>query len=264
MQFKNKSMLLVTALVLLLSFTLSACGGSGNSKVLRVGVDDSYPPMEYKDADGKTTIGFDVDVAKEIGKRMNKDVEFVSTAWDGVFAALEADKFDCIISSCSINDEREKNHSLTKAYIANKLVMVTSKANTDIKSPQDLKGKKVGAQTGTTSSDYVEKELIPKGVNTELSKYDLVTQPFADLKVGRIDAIIVDIVVAKYYLAKDKESFKVAWESPDSEPMAICCQKKGTALRDQIDKILNDMRTDGSMKKISEKWFGEDVTNNLK
>jgi len=272
---KRKTVLLVFALIMSLVFVLSACGssdttegsnsgtGKSDSDVLRVGVDDCYPPMEYKDENGKDTIGFDVDVAKEVAKRLGKsDVKFISNDWDGIFAALETDKFDCIISSVSINEERKKAHSLTKPYVANKLVLVTSASNKDITSPETLSGKKVGSQSGTTSSKYAEK-LISDGAKFEFTKYDLVTEPFQELKIGRLDAIIVDIVVAQYYVAKDKESYKVVWESADAEPMAICCQKDDTELRDKIDKILDDMRTDGTMKTISEKWFGKDITSNL-
>jgi ABC-type amino acid transport substrate-binding protein len=94
-----------------------------DKKVLKVGVDDVYPPMEYKD-DKNTTVGFDVDLAKEIGKRLGMEVEFVSTAWDGIFTSLNTDKFDCIISSVSINEDRQQNFALTKPYIANAQVIV--------------------------------------------------------------------------------------------------------------------------------------------
>jgi ABC-type amino acid transport substrate-binding protein len=92
-------------------------------KVLKIGVDDVYPPMEFKD-DKNMIIGFDVDMAREIGKKLGLEVEFVSTAWDGIFTSLNTQKFDCIISSVSINEERQKNFALTKPYIANAQVMV--------------------------------------------------------------------------------------------------------------------------------------------
>lgn len=265
MRLKMRSLIAVLGVFVLLASMLNACGTTGPSDILRVGVDDSYPPMEYKDADGKTTIGFDVDVAKEVAKRLGKkDVQFISNDWTGIFDALEINKFDCIISSVSINDERKEKHSLTKPYIANKLVIVTQKSTTNIKAPEDLKNGKVGVQAGTTSEDFCN-DLIKNGKlpKDKLSTYPLVTQPFDDLDAGRINAIVVDVVVAKYYLAKNKDKYVLAWQSPDAEPMAICCQKKGTALRDSIDKIMDEMRADGTMKTISEKWFGEDVTKNL-
>ncbi|MDP4181955.1 MAG: ABC transporter substrate-binding protein [Bacillota bacterium] len=273
LRLKKRNFILVTSLVVILILTLCSCGnktessdsGSGTSDVLLVGVDDSYPPMEFKDSDGKTTIGFDVDVAKELGKRLGKsDVKFVSNDWTGIFSALEINKFDVIISSVSINDERQSKHSLTKPYIANKQVIVTKKSTTDIKSPDELKGKKVGVQAGTTSEDFC-RDLIKQSKlgDNGLATYPLVTQPFMDLDAGRIDAVVVDIVVAKYYISNNKDKYNLSWESSSSEPMALCFKKKDTDLRDKANKILDDMQADGTMKKISEKWFGEDVTKNL-
>lgn len=278
LRLKKRNLLQVTALVVILILTLTACGTGAESTntdqssdsgtksdVLLIGVDDNYPPMEFKDSDGKTTIGFDVDVAKELGKRLGKsDVQFVSNDWTGIFQALEINKFDAIISSVSINEERQKEHSLTKPYIANKQVIVTKKSTTDIKSTDNLNGKKVGLQAGSTSEDFC-RDLIKnkKLLENDMSTYPLVTQPFMDLDAGRLDAVVCDIVVAKYYIANNKDKYSLAWESADAEPMALCFKKKDAELRDKANKILDDMQADGTMKKISEKWFGEDVTKNL-
>jgi polar amino acid transport system substrate-binding protein len=262
MKSRKRVLASIIALMIVIASVLSACG-KANSDVLRVGVDDSYPPMEYKDKDGKTTIGFDVDVAKELGKRLDKkDVQFIPNDWTGIFNALETNKFDVIISSVSINDERQKAHSLTNAYIANKQVIVTKAGTTDITKPEDLKGKKVGFQAGTTSEEFCKETL--KLDEDKLSPYPLVTQPFMDLEAGRIDAIMVDVVVAKYYIANNKEKFIQAWQSDEAEPMAFCFPKKDAELRDKVNKILEEMQNDGTMKTISEKWFGEDITKNLK
>ncbi|HEY9060615.1 MAG TPA: ABC transporter substrate-binding protein [Pseudobacteroides sp.] len=275
LRFKKGNLLLAASLAIILLLTLSACGNNtessqnsdtdAKSDVLLVGVDDSYPPMEFKDSDGKTTIGFDVDVAKELAKRLGKsDVQFISNDWTGIFQALEINKFDVIISSVSINEERQKEHSLTKPYIANKQVIVTKKSTSDIKSPDDLKGKKVGLQAGTTSEDFLRDLVSKNKINeNDMSTYPLVTQPFMDLDAGRLDAVMVDIVVAKYYIANNKDKYNLAWESVDAEPMALCFKKKDAELRDKANTILDEMQADGTMKKISEKWFGEDVTKNL-
>jgi polar amino acid transport system substrate-binding protein len=261
---KRRSFIGVMALTLVLVLALSACGAAGaNTDVLRVGVDDSYPPMEFKDANGKDTVGFDVDVAKELAKRLGKkEVKHISNDWAGIFDALETDKFDVIISSVSITDERKEKHSLTDAYIANKQVIVTKKDNDKVAKPEDLKNVNVGCQQGTTSESFCTDEL--KLSADKFKTYPNVTQPFDDLSAGRLDAVVVDIVVAKYYLANNKDTYKVAWESDVAEPMAFCFKKKDGELRDKVNKILGEMQTDGTMKTISEKWFGEDVTSNLK
>lgn len=259
MQLKNKSLLLVTVLVILFAFTLSACGGSSGS-VLKVGVDDSYPPMEYKD-DKNATVGFDVDLATEIGKKMGMKVELVSTAWDGIFQALNTDKFDTIISSVSITDERLQNFALTKPYVANAQVIVVKPSDNSIKEAKDLAGKKVGCQVNTTANDSANEFL--KTTKFDLKTYDQVIQPFADLKTGRLETVIVDEVVARYYVKQDPANFKVSSGKLTNEPIGICFKKSNTAMRDKVDKIIVELQKDGTLKKISEKWFGSDLTSNI-
>ncbi|MCX7710246.1 MAG: basic amino acid ABC transporter substrate-binding protein [Clostridia bacterium] len=257
---RSKSVLLGLAVMLLVAFSLSACSGSKGGDVFRVGVDDVYPPMEFKDDKG-ATVGFDVDLANEIGKKLGKKVEFQSTQWDGIFTALKAEKFDCIISSVSVNEERLKEFEFTKPYIANAQVIIVGAKNTDIKSEKDLKDKKVGVQVGTTADESAEKFL--KETKFDLKKYEQIIQPFSDMKVGRLDAIIVDEVVARYYAKTDNASFKVTGGRLTNEPIGICFKKGNTELRDKVQKAVDDLKADGTMKKLSEKWFGEDLVSNV-
>jgi polar amino acid transport system substrate-binding protein len=244
---------------LLLILILTSCGQQDTTK-LRIGMDVGYPPMEMVDTDGKTAIGFDVDVGKEIAKRMNKkDIEIVSTSWDAIFVALETNKFDCIISSVSLTPERENKFAMTSSYVANKQVLVTKKDESNVKSPEDLAGKVSGVQVSTTAEDFLKK-LISEGKSIKYNSYQKITQAFMDLKIGRIQGVVVDIVVAKYYLMQDKESFQITWESPESEPLGIVYSKKNAVLRDQTNSILSEMQKDGTMEKISEKWFGANLS----
>lgn len=176
---------LLTVAVLLVSF-LSSCSSTSSSSstgtttagsttvamgTLKIGVDDTYPPMEYTD-DAGGTIGFDVDMAKEIAKRMKMKSEFVSTAWDGIFNALNTEKFDCIISSVSMTTERLKNFTFTKPYIANSQMIVVAPGDNSITKPEDLKGKIVGCQISTTANESADK-LQKSGVKfKELKTYD--------------------------------------------------------------------------------------------
>lgn len=251
----KKALITFFSLVLL----LTSCGEHDSSK-LRIGMDVGYPPMEMVDSDGKTAIGFDVDVGKEIAKRLKKkDIEIVSTSWDAIFIALETNKFDCIISSVSLTPERESKFAMTNSYVANKQVLVTKKDESAIKSPEDLVGKVSGVQVSTTAEDFLKK-LIADGKNLKYNSYQKITQAFMDLKIGRVQGVIVDIVVAKYYLMQDKESFQITWESPDSEPLGIVFSKNNSAIRDQTNSILLEMQKDGTMAKISEKWFGANLS----
>lgn len=260
MNFRIAKKAIACALLAVTVAGIAGCSGS-KSDVLKVGVDDVYPPMEFKDDAGKT-VGFDIELSTEIAKKMGKKVEFVSTAWDGIFTALEAKKFDCIISSVSITEERQKNYIFTNPYVANAQVFIVPAKSTTINSEKDFKGKKIGVQTGTTADESADKFL--KEISFEKKQYDQIIQPFSDMKIGRIDAIIVDEVVGKYYVAQDKSSFKLAGARLSPEPIGICFRKSDTAQRDQMQKAIDSLKADGTLKKISEKWFGEDLTSNIK
>jgi len=243
-------------------FFLTSCSETIDSKYLKIGVDDSYPPMEYKD-EKSNTIGFDIDVAKEIARRLGKEPQFVTTAWDGIFSALNTNKFDCIISSVSMTAKRLDGFTFTTPYIANSQMIVVKPDDNSITKPEDLAGKKVGCQVSTTSNESATK-LKEKGIKfAELKTYDQVIQPFADMKAGRIDVIIVDKVVGQYYIERDKANFKFASTKLTNEPIGVCLKKGNKILANKIQKAMDDMRTDGTMKQISLQWFNADLTSNI-
>ncbi len=263
---RKKSLLLVLTFTVLMAFVFSACGqgasDSGSSdNVLRVGIDDTYPPMEYKDEAGNNA-GFDIELALELGKRLDKEVQFVPTAWTAIFTALSSNKYDCIISSLSITEERQKTIAYTRPYIANSQVMIVRSDNTDIKNENDLGGKIVAVQMGTTSDDACvefQKTITFK----DYKKYEAMTEALNELKIGRVDAVVCDLVVGKYFVARDKESFKIVNTTLPNEPIAIGFTKANKAEADKVDKVLGEMMSDGTLKAISEKWFGEDMTQNI-
>lgn len=258
---KRKSLLLVLALIVLMTFVFSACGQASTSNVLRVGIDDTYPPMEYKDEAGNHA-GFDIELAKEIGKRLNKEVQFVPTAWSAIFTALNSDKYDCIISSLSITEERKKTIAYTQAYVANSQVIVVKSDNTTVASEKDLGDKIVAVQMGTTSEEACN-EFIKVTPFKDYKKYEAMTEALSELKIGRVDAVVCDLVIGKYFVAKDKESFKAVNTTLPSEPIGIGFKKANQAEADKFDKIIDEMKKDGTLKAISEKWFGEDMTQNI-
>lgn len=268
--FKRKSLLLVLTLTVLMALVFSACGkgvsnndsSTGTSdNVLRVGIDDTYPPMEYKDEAGNYT-GFDIELAKEIGKKLNKDVEFVPTAWTAIFTGLSSNKYDCIISSLSITDERKKTIAYTRPYVANSQCIIVKSDNTSIGSEKDLGGKIVAVQMGTTSDDACV-EFQKSMTFKEYKKYEAMTEALSELKIGRVDAVVCDLVIGKYFVAKDKESFKTVGTTLPNEPIGVGFTKENQAEADKVDKILEEMMNDGTLKAISEKWFGEDMTKNI-
>lgn len=242
--------------------SLSSCSSAGSSNTLKIGVDDTYPPMEFKETSSTKDVGFDIDMATEIGKRLNKKVEFESTAWDGIFSALDSRKYDCIVSAVSLTPERQKKYAFTKPYIANAQMIVVKKGDESIKTQDDLKGRNVGCQVSTTANDSAN-TLLKKGMKFNLSTYDQIIQTFMALKSDKISAIVVDEVVGEYYINKSPNDYQAASVKLTNEPIGICFRKEDTALRDKVQKAIDGMNSDGTMKKISEKWFGKDLTSNI-
>jgi polar amino acid transport system substrate-binding protein len=265
---KRGLLLSLLSLTVIIALVLGACGkgaasDGGKSNALRVGVDDTYPPMEYRDEKGNL-VGYDIDVAMEVGKRLNREVEFVPTAWSAIFTGLSSGKYDCIISSLSITEERKKTIAYTRPYIANNQVIIVAKGTTDINSEKDLGNKIVAVQMGTTAEDSCN-EFMKTTPFKEFKKYEGMTQALNELKIGRVDAVVSDIVVGAYFVANDIESFRLVETTLPDEPIGIGFDKKsGQALCDEVDKALKEMLEDGTLKSISEKWFKDDMTKNLK
>ena len=222
--------------------------------VLMVGMEIGYPPMEYLADDGITPIGFDVSMAKAIAGKMGLEVQFVDTAWDGIFAAVATRKFDCIMSSVTITPERLQTYNFSKPYIQNTLAIVMPKnSSLNVRSPQDLAGLGVAYQEETTSDHYM-KELAEKGLKFTPYEYDKVMYCFDELRLGRVDAIITDLLVAYEYLARS-DLFEITWQGGEEE-FGICMRKGNDALTKEVNRALDELFEEGTMLKISQDIFG--------
>lgn len=256
---------LVTVFVILsciiISGGLQAADDSWNKAKAKgeivIGIDDAFPPMEFRNEKNEL-VGFDIDASKEVGKRLGIKITHLPTAWEGVIMSLKVGKFDIIWSGLSITPEREKEIAFSRPYILEKQIMVVKAGNKKIKGIKDLGEKNtVGVQLGSTSEEALKK-LNRKF--KEVKRYDKNTSAFMDLKIGRIDALAVDELVGRYYLSQRPGEYAVLPEALTSEPIGIGFRKEDQALRDKIQKTLDAMFKDGTMKKISIKWFGDDIT----
>jgi polar amino acid transport system substrate-binding protein len=249
------ALLLVSVLVLSVG-----CSPKDSNKLL-IGVDDSYPPMEYIDDNGDT-VGFDVDFANEIGKELGKEVEFVSTAWDGIFVGLEAEKYDAIISSVSITAERLENYAVSAPYLSNGQVIVVAAGGPEIVSIEDLGGLNVGVQIDTTSHNSAEAVL--ETVDFTLKPYNQIVQTFLELKNGRLDAIVVDSMVALEYTKNEPGIYTISSAQLSNEPIAIYFKKDSNdELMKDINAAIKTLQENGKLKELSMKWFNTDFTSNI-
>lgn len=218
-----------------------------------IGVDDSYPPMEFRD-DKNALVGFDVDFGNAIGKKLGVTIEWLPTAWDGILVSLQSKKFDMILSSLSVTDERKKEIGFSASYIEGGPVIITKKNNSSIKSSDDFKGKVVGVQLGTTGDEAVS---ALSGVK-EVKKYNKITEALQDLSNGRVEAVVADDQVGRYYVGLAGNKYQVVNKMTD-EPFGIGFRKDDKALTDAVQKAIDELKADGTLSKISLKWFNTDV-----
>lgn len=222
--------------------------------VLKMGLNDTYPPMEFRD-ESHNLVGFDVDLGKEIAKKLGVKLEIITNDWSGIVLSLKSKKYDMILSTMSITEERKKEMNFSEPYIVGGQKLVVKKDEKDINKVEDLKGKVIGCQMGTTGEVSANKI---EGIK-ELKKYDGVTQAFNDLSVGRINAVIADGQVAGYYLKKRSGDLVLLDTKLTSEPVGIGFRKEDTDIRDEVQKTLDELKKEGTLSKLSEKWFGYDI-----
>lgn len=250
----------------ILAFTATSFAGDGSFETikqngeLRIGLDDSFPPMGYRVADG-TLVGFDIDAAEELGKRLGVKIVWVPTIWKGVIHALNSGKFDCIWNGMTITDERAEKINFTRPYIVDGQVAVVRFAEKKIRSYDDLGGKKIGAQKGSSAIKAIEK--LPKKPGL-VKEYVDNPKALLDLEAGRIDAVVIDNVTGRDAIAKRIGKFKTLPGFISKEPFGVGFRKADLELRNTIQKTIDEMVADGTMAKISKKWFAEDITDPTK
>ncbi|SEW42581.1 transporter substrate-binding domain-containing protein [[Clostridium] fimetarium] len=247
------SLFLIAVLVL----SVVGCGSPTTKKeTLKVGMEIGYPPFEYYDADGTTVIGVDVELAKALGEKMGMEIEFVDTAWEGIFSGLDKGDYDCITSAVTITPDRLLDYDFSDSYIKNYQCIVTLKtATVKPTKPEELAGLKVGYQEETTSDIFLTDMIDNNKVKCETSEYPKVLDVFNDLQIGRLDAVLCDSTVASSYLG-DGSLFKQTWiQDSAPEEFGVCIKKGNSALTTKINSALAELKKDGTLDKILAKYF---------
>jgi polar amino acid transport system substrate-binding protein len=207
--------------------------------------------MEMVDTN-KNIVGFDIDFMKAVAKEAGVEVVFKNTAWDGIFGGLDAGKYDAIISSVTITDERKKQYDFSEPYINIGQIMVVPKTVKNVKALSDMKGKKVGAQIGTTGAFEIKKV---SGV--ELKTYDEVGLAFEDMAAGRISGVVCDEPTAANYAlqrAEYKEKFQIVGETFTKESYGIVVKKGNKELLDLLNKGIGAVKSKGIDGQLKKKW----------
>jgi len=234
---------------------VAGCGSTSGQTLqpgkLTMGSDTSYPPFESME--GTKPVGFDVEVAQAVAKKLGWTLEVISTAWDGIIPGLKTKKYDVIMSAMTITADRKKQINFSDPYI-NSDQSIAVANNSTIKGPADLKGKIVGVQIDTTGQTKAE-ELQPKVGIKEIQKFDTILVAFEALEQGKVDAIINDYPVNMYVSGKRGKT-KVVTEIKTNEQYGIGVRMGNDALLKSINGALKTVRDDGTYTAIYKKWFG--------
>ena len=230
--------------------------GAAESKKLVVGFDKSYPPYGFVGDDGEYT-GFDLDLAKAVADKQGWEVKYEAIDWDAKVLELNSGSVDVLWNGVSITEERKQEMDFSRPYLANQQVIIV-KADSDIADIASLAGKIVGLQKGSSALDALNKNEIASQVASVQEYADNVTA-LTDLSIGRLDAVVLDEVVARYYETKEAGTYKVLDEAFAAEEYGVGFKKGNTDLEEKVQKAFDEMIADGTAAKISEKWFGKDI-----
>ncbi len=222
-----------------------------------VGLDDNFPPMGFRD-DKNQLVGFDIDMAREAAKRMGVEVEFKPIDWSAKEAELSGKRVDALWNGLTITDERKQNIAFTAPYMENHQIVVVP-AQSAIKTKADLAGKVVGAQDGSSAVDAVKKDAAVFKSFKEFKTFGDNVTALMDLSTGRLDAVVVDEVVGRYYVAKKPQDYVVLQDNFGTEEYGVGVRKDDTALQGRLDTALAEMKKDGTAGRIAEQWFGKNI-----
>lgn len=241
--------------------TEKAAEAEGETKVeggtLIVGFDQDFPPMGFMGDDGEYT-GFDLELAQEAAKRLGLEYKPQPIAWDAKDMELESGNIDCIWNGFTMTG-REDGYTWSEPYMENSQVFVVV-GDSGIKSQADLAGKVVECQVDSSAEAALKEVPDLTATFAQLLTTADYNTAFMDLEQGAVDAIAMDVVVAGYQISQRNADFVILEDSLAAEEYAIGFKKGNTELKDKVQGALEEMAADGTLKTISEKWFGKDIT----
>lgn len=257
----GKRVLAILAVALVAAVMAGACGGGSveptataddslakvqAAGVITNGMNPEFAPFEY--VEGGKTIGFDIDMAQELGKELGVTVKTESFSFDGLIPALAARKVDMVFSALTITPERAKNVAFSDSYFRATLSLVVRGDETDLTSADALPGKKIGVQLGTTG-DLVASDI--KGV--KVVRFQQLATPFIELKNGKVDGVIIDTTFADLYVQKNPGLKVVSTDFPD-EDYGVCVHLGDKTLLQAINDALGRIKASGTYDKLLKKW----------
>lgn len=246
---------------LALSFLLLVSTSAFAKETVRIGVEGAYPPFSKTTKDG-TLEGFDIDIAKALCKKMEVECKLIKQDWDGIIPALLARKYDAIIASMSMTDERKKKVAFTNRYYQSPARFIHKKDSKVEISKEGLKGKSVAVQRGTVSDKFITGEF---GEGVGIKRYGTQEEAYLDLNAGRVDLVFADAFVLLEYINSDKGKDYAFVGDSYSDPkyfgegIGIALRQKDTELTEKFNKAIAGIREDGTYDEIRKKYFDFDI-----
>jgi len=259
----KKMLAILLAMMLMTCCALAEDAGLANVQAkgnLIMGFDEAYPPFGFVSEDGEH-VGFDIDLANEVAKRMGVELVLQPISWDAKELELSSGNIDCIWSGLTITPERREQMTFTMPYVANEQIMVVM-ADSGITCAADVAGKVLGTQAASASVDALNANPAVKDSLAEIALSDDFVAALMDLRLGGIDVLLIDSTVGNYYIAQqnDPESFLVLPEVLQAEEYGIAVRKGEATLADAINAQLIAIQEDGTLDTIRAAWFANDVT----
>lgn len=227
-----------------------------DSGKLILGLDATFKPMGYTN-DKDEIVGFDIDVAEEVCKRMGVKLVKESINWETKEQDLNAGRIDCIWNGMSVSPSRAEEMNLSDPYMKNSMVFVVP-VDSDAKTMDDLSKKVIGVQNGSTAQDILNASDIADTITEQAMPTNI--EALQQMELGLVDAVFLDSVVANYEITSSGKNYIVLPDGLEEEEYAIGFRKNDQKLRDEVQKILGEMKADGTLGEISTEWFGSDIT----
>jgi arginine/ornithine transport system substrate-binding protein len=252
---------ILAGLTIFLMFAAIQTGAKEWQKV-RIGVEGAYPPFSFVDQEGQLQ-GFDIDIARALCAAMEVQCTLVASDWDGIIPALLARKFDAIVASMSITEQRKKKVAFSNKYYHIPAKFVRKKGSAIEITQEGLKGKTVGVQRATIHDRYLTDNY---GDLVNIKRYGTQDEAYLDMAAGRLDLLLADSVALKEGFLDREAGQDFEFVGPDltdprwfGEGMGIALRKQDTELREMFNEAIQKIRADGTYKKIQDKYFDFDV-----